>query len=89
MENNIISVETIERPELNSVETLYTFSNGYGVVAATEKGTNKWIVGILRNGVLIKNINGKNMIFRNYDWSDVEDLVQVARVFTRQFGESK
>lgn len=89
MENNITYVETIERPELNSVETLYTFSNGCGVVAATEKGTNKWIVGILRNGVLIKNINCKDMIFYDYDWSDVEDLVQKALVFTRQFGESE
>ena len=85
MENKIISVETIERPELNSVETLYTFSNGYGVVASTENGTNKWIVGILQNRVLVKNYKWKDMIFYDYDWSDVEDLVQKALVFTERF----
>lgn len=85
MENKIISVETIERPELNSVETLYTFSNGCGVVAATEKGTDKWIVGILQNRVLVKNDKWKDMIFRDCDWSDVEDLVQKALIFTERF----
>lgn len=87
MENKIISVETIERPKLNAVETLYTFCGGYGLVASREKQSDKYIVAVLKDGQIMKAFGGKDIIFRECDKSEVDSIVQEALEFTRQLLE--